>query len=133
MEYTVVLGKARATFLKRGSILLNADTPTKAMLDSTLRYLQSADDGQRKINQFIAFALWNLLLLFCCVLPILRAYARRIWTNRQVRLPARQQQPESSMNSGAGEMSDNVGQKKQKIEAAIMGTTMVRVVITETY
>ena len=126
-------GKARATIFKRDqscSLLLLgiSKNAAKAMVDLTLRYLQSADDGQRKISQFLAFVLWNLLLLFCCVLPTLRSCARRRWTNRDVRLPTHQQQTESSMNSGAGDMHANAGHQKQKIEAVIMRTTMVRAV-----
>jgi hypothetical protein len=101
------------------------------MLDSTLRYLQSVDDGQRKINQLVAFVLWNLLLLFCCVLPTLRSYTTRYWTNRHVRPPTHQQQTETAIVVGAGDIPGNDDENKQKIEAAIMGTTMVRMMNTE--
>ena len=95
------------------------------------RSLQSSDDMQ--LTRFLGFALWYLLLLSCCLVPIMCAYRR----NRRLSLVVRNAHLRRMAAMGAFQLSDNRTvnyvtsqaarvDKERKVQDAISKTTMVR-------
>lgn len=111
-------------------------TKRKTMLEPTFRYfgsrlLQSSNSDELRFNQFIGFVLWYVLLLGCCLIPIICAYRRNRWQSRLSRAAhLRQMAAIGTFHLGDSIRNEVLSRQareenKQRIELAITSTTMV--------
>ncbi|KAI2490926.1 Anaphase-promoting complex subunit 11 RING-H2 finger [Fragilaria crotonensis] len=105
------------------------------MLESTFRdfgsrFLQSSNSEELRFNQFLGFVLWYVLLLVCCLIPIICAYRRNRWQSRMARAAhLRQMAAIGTLHLGDSIRNEVLSRQareenERKIQLAITSTTM---------